>query len=190
MNFPIGGGVKPKVLEFACGTGANLRFFDSIGFEVYGIDSSESAIDRCIQRGYEEKNFSAVNILNDCGITDLWPDIEFDLIICLSSLALFDDNDIRCLSRKFYEVLKPGGVLYTNFYTTVREWPVKKMENGLYVAQNTGSVDELTYMNLVETKDDIRKYYKELYEEIAIKRSLIEGNLGDNETLHYFGYRK
>ena len=190
MNFPIGGGVKPKVLEFACGTGANLRFFDSIGFEVYGIDSSESAIDRCLKRGYKQKNFSSVNILKDCEITELWPGTEFDLIICLSSLAYFNNDDIICLSKKFYDALRKGGVLYTNFYTTIREWPIRKAENGLYAAESNGSVDTLTYLNLVETKDDIRKYYKELYEEIAIKRTLIEGSLGDNETLHYFGYRK
>ncbi|MCX4339221.1 MAG: class I SAM-dependent methyltransferase [Lachnospiraceae bacterium] len=184
------GGGKPKVLEFACGTGANLRFFDEINFEVYGIDSSESAIARCIQRGYKEKNFSAVNILNDGEISDLWPGTEFDLVICLSSLAYFDDNDIKCLSKKFYEVLKPRGVLYTNFYTTVREWPIRKMENGLYVAESNGSVDELTYLNLQENEDDIRKYYEGLYEEITIKRSLIEGSVGENETLHYFGYKK
>lgn len=184
------GGVKPKVLEFACGTGANLRFFDDMGFEVYGIDSSESAISRCIQRGYKEENFFAVDILNGRDIIDLWPDTKFDLIICLSALLYFDDNDIKRLSTKFYEALRPEGILYTNFYTTVREWPMKQMENGLYIVENSGSVDELTYLNLLRTREDIRKYYKELFEEIAIKRVLIEGSLGDNETLHYFGYRK
>ena len=120
----------------------------------------------------------------------MWPDTEFDLIICLSSLAYFNNDDIIYLSKKFYDALRKGGILYTNFYTTVREWPIQKIDNGLYVAENNGSVDKLTYLNLVETKDDIRKYYNGLFEEITIKRTLIEGSLGDNETLHYFGYKK
>ncbi len=183
-------GVKPKVLEFACGTGANLRFFSEIGFEVYGIDTSESAIERCRQRGFKKENFASINILEDGKIEELWPDINFDLVICLSSLAYFDDNDINCLSKKFYNVLKQKGVLYTTFYTLVREWPVRKMENGLYIAENSGSVDKSTYLNLQKNRDDIRKYYQGLYKEIAIKRTLIEGISGDNEVLHYFGYKE
>ncbi len=189
VNF-IGGGGKAKMLEFACGTGANLRFFDGEDFEVYGIDTSESAIDRCIQRGFKKENFSTANLLDGSDINDIWPDVKFDVIICLSSISYFNDHDIGVLNLKFYDALKERGVLYTNFYTTIREWPIRKLKNGLYEAESNGSVDKLTYLNLVEGKDDIRRYYKDLYEEIAIKRTLIEGKYGDNETLHFFGYRK
>ena len=57
------------------------------------------------------------------------------------------------------------------------------------MAEDTGSVDEITYLNLVENRNDVEKYYENLYKEIAIKRSLTEGISGYNETLHYFGYK-
>ena len=107
IDFSVG--EKPKVLEFACGTGANLRFFDEIGFEVYGIDSSKSAIERCIQRGFKEENFSPVNILQGIEISDIWPNTKFDLIIFLSATAYFDDNDLNILNKKFYNALKNRG---------------------------------------------------------------------------------
>lgn len=184
----MGGGYKPKVLEFACGTGANLLFFQSIGFEVYGIDSSESAINRCIGRdGFSENNFSVKNILSECRISDIFPDIKFDLIICLSALSYFNDDDISLLNEQFCEVLKEQGIIYTNMYTTLREWPLEKSDSGLYIAIDSGSVGEVTYLNLIENKNEILKLYNGMFETIAIKRTIIEGMHGDNESIHYIG---
>lgn len=183
-----GEGYEPKVLEFACGTGANLLFFQSIGFEVYGIDSSESAIDRCINRDrFSEKNFSAKNVLSECRICDIFPDIRFDLIVCLSALSYFNNEDISLLNEQFCEVLKEQGIIYTNMYTTSREWPLEKSDNGLYIAMDSGSVGEVTYLNLIENKNEMQKIYNGMFETIAIKRTIIEGLQGNNESIHYIG---
>ncbi|GFI15503.1 hypothetical protein IMSAGC009_00662 [Lachnospiraceae bacterium] len=183
-----GGGYRPKVLEFACGTGANLLFFHSIGFEVYGIDSSESAIDRCVNRsGFSKENFSAKNILSECRICDIFPGIKFDLIICLSALSYFNNEDIFLLNKQFSEVLREDGIIYTNMYTTLREWPLEKSDNGLYIAMDSGSVNEVTYLNLIEDKNEIQMLYDSMFETIAIKRTIMEGLRGDNESVHYIG---
>ena len=47
-----------KILELGCGTGNNVIFFSEIGFDVYGIDMSKTAIDYCKKR-LKEKNLKA-----------------------------------------------------------------------------------------------------------------------------------
>jgi 2-polyprenyl-3-methyl-5-hydroxy-6-metoxy-1,4-benzoquinol methylase len=41
---------KLKMLDFGCGQGAALSFFNQLGFDVYGVDISEHDLDVCKKR--------------------------------------------------------------------------------------------------------------------------------------------
>lgn len=84
-------------------------------------------------------------------------------------------------------MLREKGIIYTNMYTTLREWPLEKSDNGLYIAMDSGSVGEETYLNLIDNKNEMQKLYDSMFETIAIKRTIMEGLRGDNESIHYIG---
>ena len=102
-------------------------------------------------------------------------------------MSYFNNEDIFLLNKQFSEVLREEGIIYTNMYTTLREWPLEKSDNGLYIAMDSGSVNEVTYLNLIEDKNEIQMLYDSMFETIAIKRTIMEGLRGDNESVHYIG---
>jgi len=101
------------VLEVACGTGWNIANFVDAGFNYYGLDISETAIAKCIDKAPNEK---FLNVSVD-DLTRL-KDGAFDIIYCASMLEHLKDHEralaelIR-IARKhlfvtFYEGLNNG----------------------------------------------------------------------------------
>lgn len=70
--------VKPKnVLELGCGAGANIRFFDELGINYFGIDGSEITI-KSLQKNFKNisQNFACADFTKS-----LYFSGKFDLII-------------------------------------------------------------------------------------------------------------
>jgi SAM-dependent methyltransferase len=88
------------ILDVGCGTGANLSCLRDYG-TVTGVDISESAIDFCKKRGFNNV------VQGDAEKLD-FEDNTFDLITALDLLEHLDDN--RALGE-FHRVLKPAGYL-------------------------------------------------------------------------------
>ena len=183
------GGIR--VLDFACGIGANSTFFKDIGCEVYGIDSSPSAIERCIKNGFSDKRFRCVNILEkNKSLSEIFK-IKFDLIIALNVLPYFDDNDISHIMDQFRLQLNEQGIFMANMYTEKRTWKIGQTTNtcDMISVETSGSVNEKTYLNLVKGKEDVRKLFSSFFMEIAVTHYIVEDLDGESESVYYFGKR-
>lgn len=73
----------PKVLEIGCGAGANISFLKNIGFEYYGIDGSDTAINQCRKRFPDIKN----NLITGDFSESFKFEEKFDLIVDRASLT-------------------------------------------------------------------------------------------------------
>ena len=96
------GGV-PRILDFGCGTGANLRAFSQLG-EGFGLDASPEAVAFCRERG-----LNRVELLQ--GPLPQNPPFggRFDLITMLDVLEHIPDE--TAVLKKLGSWLVPGGVL-------------------------------------------------------------------------------
>jgi ubiquinone/menaquinone biosynthesis C-methylase UbiE len=96
---------KIKILELGCGWGNNLKFLNDKGFDFYGVDFSQTAVDYCnsILRNVFKADFRKLP----------FDDNHFD--------AVYDRMAVQCNTREaiaetFEEarrVLKPGGTFFS-----------------------------------------------------------------------------
>ncbi len=94
------------ILDIGCGNGSILSNLQNKGFELYGIDGSESGI-KIAKQSFPEINFFVGDITTN--ISDILPIKEFDLIICTEVIEhIYSPRD---LVKNCYHFLKPGGKL-------------------------------------------------------------------------------
>lgn len=104
---------NPKILDAGCGTGMNIKFLQSLGYDVEGIDLSSEAVELSKKR--------AIKQVKPGSITDLdFPNKSFDIILNLDVLGLLDDELITKAIHEFYRTLKPDGYLF--LHCAALEW--------------------------------------------------------------------
>jgi len=101
-------------LDLGCGIGANLKFLDEYGFDVYGIDLSEIAIDFAKKQfNYERVNLSQK--LLQASVESLpFENEKFDFVI---SNGVLDSMPLETAQKGFaetYRVLRDGGLFYVS----------------------------------------------------------------------------
>lgn len=104
-----------KILEVGCGTGNNLWFAAREGFDVTGIDISESAIhyteDRFKKDGLKGKfiigGFDEINNLKD----------KFDLVIDRASITNVCFGEAKRVTDGIKNVLNENGIMFFNPYS-------------------------------------------------------------------------
>lgn len=105
-----------KIMEVGCGFGNNLKFFRSLGFETYGIDSSDTAV-----RGARVCCGDKRGDIRKGDFRFLpWQDDTFDMIIDRAALWYVDFDGAQQAIAEIHRTLKPGGkFLFTPcFYNT------------------------------------------------------------------------
>lgn len=133
---------KIRVLDLGCGGGAHTWFLAREGFDVFGIDGSESAISQT-EALLTQEGLNANLTLGDFTQLD-YPTEFFDVIIDSSSIQHNNFSDIRLIHRQIWNLLKPGGYfcgilinkqtsgwedaesLEENTYTNFRKGPIQK----------------------------------------------------------------
>ena len=102
-------GVKaPRVLEIGCGTGNNLTALSGLGFEVWGVDQSQAAIDfgrRTFKNSKQDLNLSVGKIHNLA-----FEDGSFDFVLDRAALTQVSLNEIDLVVTEVHRVLASGGI--------------------------------------------------------------------------------
>ena len=86
FQFGLDGSKNEKILDFGCGSGGNIRFFDSKGFDVFGVDQSTIDIKRCHTRLPNKiDQFKVVS--PECRKNDSWfYNIKFSIVTAFQTL--------------------------------------------------------------------------------------------------------
>lgn len=101
---------KGKVLDIACGTGWNSALLAEAGFEVEGLDFSETAIEKA------KKNFEDKNLKAEFKVASL--DFYLAPLQRYDSIVIVDIRPHNRLLDEFKKGLVIGGTLYIENYTT------------------------------------------------------------------------
>jgi cyclopropane fatty-acyl-phospholipid synthase-like methyltransferase len=102
---------KGAVLDLGMGEGRNALFFAKMGYEVEGVDISQTAIERCIKKA-ENANLKVKAGVGDLREIDI-PLGRYSLIIAVRVLNFFKKTEVEEIIKKIRNGLKKGGFVYT-----------------------------------------------------------------------------
>lgn len=104
---------KGKLLDLGCGNGHVSLYMAKKGYEVYGIDISETAIEWAKERAETEKINAEYFARSVIDLSFLGSD-HFDIIIDANCLHCIIGKDRKILLNEVYRVLKSGGFFFVS----------------------------------------------------------------------------
>ena len=124
------------ILDVGCGNGRNIVYFLKNGFNVYGIDQHEGAVEevqllnKALAPSNPVNNFK-VGLAEDLKFDDCF----FDLIICSAVLHFARNKDhFDDMLRSIWRVLKPEGFLFVRLASNIGiEHLVRPIGDGRYL---------------------------------------------------------
>ncbi|MCX6585817.1 MAG: class I SAM-dependent methyltransferase [Acidobacteria bacterium] len=149
-----------RVLDAGCGDARNSLALAREGYFVVGVDIAPTAINLAAERSVRTCHNRVVFSVDD--ISDLRVAGPFDLVVCADTLGQLADPSPAIAS--FHRVLRPGGLLLFNVYST---------QDGTF-GKGT-PVDSMSFLY----KDCLFKYFTEAsvrmlvadWEDVEIKKS-------------------
>lgn len=166
------------------------KVFESLGFEVYGIDISKEAVDYCIQeQGFDSEKFTSCDILSgERSLKEMFG--TFDLVIASECLYYFSEKDLSRLLQEFNDSMKEGAIFYANMHTWNHQLyrsyeKAEKNAEGLTEIPESGTAGLPLGVRIVENKEEMKKLFG-IFQEIATVRSVLELE-SESETLHFIG---
>lgn len=148
-DFGISGDDGEAVLDYGCGQGATVDFFNRNGFDAYGVDISTTDLNVAKARYPGIENRFA-EIEPEPATDDSFFDQQFDVIVALRSLYYYSDTDLQTRLSSLYESLKPGGVFFATMMGA---------ENEQFYDNSTEHRDGLREVNFSNSRYSVENYY-------------------------------
>jgi len=110
-----------RILDAGCGSGRNLPYFLSAGFQVFGIDQSSASITRVRALAAElAPHQPAENFRVEAVEKMSFPDSTFDAVISSAVLHFArDEGHWQTMMSEMWRVLQPGGIFFARLASTV-----------------------------------------------------------------------
>jgi SAM-dependent methyltransferase len=99
---------RARILDVGCAGGRDTNYFNSLGFNVTGVDFSKSEIEYARSK-YPSVNFLEADLLN---LLDYFPAQHFDGIYCYATLDHLEKKYFDKAIAVFSKLLNKGGILY------------------------------------------------------------------------------
>jgi len=116
-QFGMDGSKHEKLLDYGCGAGACLNFFASKGFNVFGVDISDTDLNVCRElMPAISDNFLKINPMPTK--TDKFFGGEFDIVVAIQSLYYLTDTALDIRIKNLYDQMKKGGLFYATMIGT------------------------------------------------------------------------
>lgn len=172
-----------KILEVGCGSGNNLWFAAREGFDVYGIDGSESAIEYAKNRFMNDGlkgEFKAGNFLELN-----YPDGMFDIILDRAALTCCTFDVLQNGFTEIQRVLKPGGKFFFNPYSDRHTSFIGGdiVDNGITTNIEFGTLTGIGDIYFY-SKREILKLFSDIWEIETLEHSEQRDELNVKSTTH------
>lgn len=97
--------ISPRiVLDTGCGTGINMQKLTEIGYQVYGLDYSQTAVNLSLKRGLNNVKLGKLQKLP-------YENNFFDCIYSMDVIGMISSNEVPQVFKEFNRCLKPNGYL-------------------------------------------------------------------------------
>ncbi|MDG5788798.1 class I SAM-dependent methyltransferase [Evansella sp. AB-P1] len=157
-----------KILDIGIGEGRNALFFAKHGYEVEGIDISETAISRCLELS-KEYNLNIHAKVDDIREYNIKNEV-YSLIILSNVLNFFSDNDISEIITKLKNGLKENGLVYINVFDNEEPSIAKAKERCKQVADFTYYDEKNKMYHHYFTQDELENLVGD-YKTISLVKS-------------------
>jgi SAM-dependent methyltransferase len=164
------------ILELGCGTGKHAKLLNDRGYEVYGIDLSETMLEQAKELGI------------NCELADVCTfktDKNFDTILSLFHVASYQTTDEAILSyfNTASTHLNPGGVFIFDLWykpavlAQLPEKRIKELENSEIKVKRFCEPNHIKEDSVVEVSYNI---------EITDKKTGAIDQIAENHAMRYF----
>ena len=201
-EFGLDGSGGENLLDFGCGSGGNAIFFDSKGFNVFGVDQSDVDIERCRTRlPHKADQFLAV--APESRANDQWfGETKFRLIVSFQTLYYLDDFDLDNRLTSLYNMLEEGGIFIATMMH-ISSWYYDMSErhkDGLRLVKLKRSQDEGRdglnvndhFINFTRDEDDLKDKFK-IFDPVhssGYYDGVYRDDQGSEKHLVYIGQKK
>lgn len=161
FDYGIDGSKHEKLLDFGCGQGGALRFFDRQGFNCHGVDIAPNDIAAARK--------SMPHIADHFKLVDPKPDEKnvffgggFDVVISIQTLDFLSNSDFEKAIKSIYNSMKPGAKIYAsmNGYDMYYRKHGKEIGDGLWhVKFKTDRLDLDLNLNFVKDKEEMKRKF-------------------------------
>ena len=161
FDYGIDGSNHERLLDFGCGQGGALRYFDRLGFDCFGVDIA--ADDVAAARRH------LPHIADQLRVVDPKPDEgkvffggDFDVVISIQTLEFLSNTDCARAIRCLWNNMKRGGKIYASMSGSDMYY----RRHGTYVGDGlwhvrlkTDRLDYDLFLNFVRSKDEMRERF-------------------------------
>lgn len=161
FDYGIDGSNHERILDFGCGQGGALNYFDKLGFNCYGVDIAPKDI--------EAARHLLPHIANHFQLTDPKPEATrlffgggFDIVISIQTLEFMSTSDQQKAIRCLYDNMKPGAKIYVSMSAESMYYRqhAKYVDDGLWhVKFDNGRVNYDLFLNFVRDKEDMKSRF-------------------------------
>jgi SAM-dependent methyltransferase len=146
-----------KLLDFGCGTGAAVNYYNKLGFEAFGVDSSATAIIAAKSRYLNiSDNFLQIN-MNPFMNYEHYVAKKYTVATAFQSLYYFNKLDFHEVVRSLHKMLEPGGV----FIATM----MSRLSAQFYLNSQKTNDSYLREVNFSDKRQKIEKYFMSFIED-------------------------
>lgn len=150
-----------NILDLGCGPGLWSIFLSNEGFNTFGVDFSENAI----EFAYKWANEVDLNCAFEVGSIDqnLFPDVQFDGILAAKILENVPEEVSKSAINLIYEKLKPQGIVYALFNPLNYESPPDNspLSGSTFINFNDKDVKDLFSNFSLVSKSEVEFQFRE-----------------------------
>lgn len=131
-----------SLLDAGCGDGRNIYYLLQAGIKVYGADSSPEAVAQVKQLASRLAPQLPPDNFAEADLAALpYPDSMFDVVICSAVLHFArSESHFRSMAQELVRVLRPGGMLFCRFSTTIGLQGILQPIEGRFYRMSHGPV--------------------------------------------------
>ncbi len=152
----IDGSGKENLLDFGCGTGAHVQYFDRLGFNVFGVDIDPTAILKCREQVPHRENFLRVSPSTP-SLSDIDFGVKYDVVLANQVLYYLNQDDCQKVIDIMYETMNPGGMLAVTMMSRQHHFFKKASahSDGIWEVNVTGRVNKKMYISFIGSEEEL-----------------------------------
>jgi SAM-dependent methyltransferase len=161
FDYGIDGSNHERLLDFGCGQGGALNYFDKLGFNCFGVDIASNDI--------EAARRHMPHIADQLMVIDKKPDEnniffggKFDIVISIQTLDFLSNTDFDKAIKSIYNSMKPGAKIYAS----MNGWNIYYRNHGTdvgdglwHIKLKTSRLDYDLFLNFVKDKEEMKEKF-------------------------------